>query len=151
MQQNLHIYSSKNVKIKIYVTIIVFYERETWSFTLREGHRLSIGCWGRYLDRRRRWRWTGGDCIRRCFMMFIPHQIIFRWSNQKEWDWGEGGGHVASVFWWVNLRCWDQLEDLDIRADNIKMDLKEMRACELDWSCSGNVALVSTVVNTRVP
>jgi hypothetical protein len=36
---------SKNVKIKIYKTVIlsvVLYGCETWSFTLREGHRLRV-------------------------------------------------------------------------------------------------------------
>jgi hypothetical protein len=36
---------SKNVKIKIYKTVIlpvVLYEYETWSFTLREEHRLRV-------------------------------------------------------------------------------------------------------------
>ena len=36
---------SKSIKIKIYITIIlpvVLYERETWSLTLREEHRLTV-------------------------------------------------------------------------------------------------------------
>jgi hypothetical protein len=36
---------SRNVKVKIYKTIIlplVLYAYETWSFTLREGHRLRV-------------------------------------------------------------------------------------------------------------
>jgi len=49
---------SKNLKIKIYKTIIlpvVLYGCKTWSLTLREEHRLRclrIGCRGEYLDLR---------------------------------------------------------------------------------------------------
>jgi hypothetical protein len=50
---NLNRYSFKNIKIKISVTIIFLFDLRA-SFTLREGHRLSIGCWGRYFGVRRR-------------------------------------------------------------------------------------------------
>jgi hypothetical protein len=51
---------SKNVKIRIYKTIIlpvVLYGRETWSLTLRKEHRLRVsenrvGCREEYLDQR---------------------------------------------------------------------------------------------------
>jgi hypothetical protein len=62
---------SENVKIKIYTTIALFVVLcgcEMWSFTLREGHRLSVFENGAlkyilYL-RRVKWREGGENCVR---------------------------------------------------------------------------------------
>ena len=63
---------SKNLKIKIYRTIIlpvVLYGCETWSLTLRDERKLRVfrtWCWGEYLNLGGpRYRGNGGDCITR--------------------------------------------------------------------------------------
>ena len=78
---------------------------------------LRIGCWGEYLDlRRTRWQGSGLNFIIRRLMIYTPHQILFGWLNQEEWDgrgmynaWGRG--KVYTEFWWGNLRERDHLED----------------------------------------
>jgi hypothetical protein len=74
---------SKNVKIKIYRTVIlpvVLYGCETWSLTLREEHKLSVsenrvlrifGLKGRKTDR-------GENCIMMNFITCILHRILLR-------------------------------------------------------------------------
>jgi hypothetical protein len=60
---------SKNVKIKIYETIIlpvVLYGCETWSLTLREAHRLRM-----FENRGLR---SGEKFIMRSFINFVPRQ-----------------------------------------------------------------------------
>ena len=83
-------YCIKIMKYWIIILLIVFYGCETWSFTLR-GRRylgwgcLRIGCWRRYLSL----RGDGEDYITRSFMISTPHQILFVWSYQEEWEeWG---------------------------------------------------------------
>jgi hypothetical protein len=71
----------KTLKIRIYKTIIlsgVLYGCETWSLTLREGHRLRVfenrvlrGTFGPKRDEvTGDWR----NCIRRSFITCTPHQ-----------------------------------------------------------------------------
>jgi len=87
---------SKNIKIKIYRTIIlpvVFCGCETWSLTLREEHRSRV-FEKRVLRRifgRKRDEVTGSgeNYIMRSSMICTPHNILFGWSNWEEWDgWG---------------------------------------------------------------
>jgi hypothetical protein len=77
----------KNVKIKIYRTIIlsvVLYGCETLSLALREEHRLRFK--NRVLRNiRGGGNASGGDYITRSFVTYILHQyILFRRSNQDE-------------------------------------------------------------------
>jgi hypothetical protein len=75
---------SKNIKIKIYITIIlpvVLYGRETWSLTLTEEQRLRV-LENRVLRRifepkRARRQGSGEDCIKRNLMLCIHRQILF--------------------------------------------------------------------------
>jgi hypothetical protein len=53
-----------------------------------------IGCWTRHLSpRRTRWQGSGEYSITSRFLMYTPHQTLFRWSNQVEWD-GRDEWHV---------------------------------------------------------
>jgi hypothetical protein len=73
---------SKNVKIKIYRTIIlplVLYGCESWSLTLREECRLRVSE-NKVLRRifgPKRDEGSGEDCITKSFMLCTPHQISF--------------------------------------------------------------------------
>ena len=87
---------SRNIKIKIYRTIIlsvVLCVCEIWSLTLTQNHRLRVfenRMLRRIFDPKRedltgKWRkiynWE--------LLFSAPHQILFGWSNRKEWDgWG---------------------------------------------------------------
>jgi len=72
---------------------------------------------------------NGEDCITKNFIICIPHQILFRCSNQVRgglgiwhvWDSGE----VNTRFWWGNLRERDHSEGLGVNG-RIIMDLQEM-------------------------
>jgi len=90
---------SKNLKIKIYETIIlpvVLCGCETWSLILREQHRLCLraGCWGEYLDLRgRKWWEVGEDHIMRSLTTCMLHQILLGWPTQEWWN-GQGMYHA---------------------------------------------------------
>jgi hypothetical protein len=83
---------SKNIKIKVYRTIIlrvVLYGCETWSLTLREEQRLRV------FEKRVLRRIFGPKRdIRRNLMICTHDQILFGWSNKEEWD-GRGIQHVG--------------------------------------------------------
>jgi hypothetical protein len=69
----------KNVKIKIYRTIIlsvVLYGCESWSLTLREECRLRVlrRIFG---PKRDEVTGSGEDCITKSFMLCTPHQVSF--------------------------------------------------------------------------
>jgi hypothetical protein len=81
---------SKNLKIKIYRTIIlpVVYGCETWSLTLREERRLRVSE-SRVLRRifgtkRDEGTGNGENYIMRSLMICTPHPILFGRSNRKE-------------------------------------------------------------------
>jgi len=71
---------SKYVKSKIYgniILLVVLYGYETWSFTLREEHKLKV-----FKNRVLRKvfapkRVTGGDWLMRNFIICAAHQILF--------------------------------------------------------------------------
>jgi hypothetical protein len=68
---------SKNVKIRIYKTIIlpvVLYGCETWPLTIREEHRVLRRTFGPKRD-----EVTGGweGCITRCFTLFTKHNVEY--------------------------------------------------------------------------
>jgi hypothetical protein len=76
VQKILSCQLSKNIKIRIYKTIIlpvVLYGCETWSLTLREEHRLMFEnrmlIFGPKRD-----EVIGENCIMRSFITCIPHQ-----------------------------------------------------------------------------
>jgi hypothetical protein len=57
---------SKNLKIKIYKTVIspvVLYGCETWSLTLRDGHRLMFFFFLEKSVEENIWTWKGGRCV----------------------------------------------------------------------------------------
>jgi len=72
---------SKNLKIKIYGTIIlpVLYGCETWSLTLREECRLRVS----ENSVLRRGNGSGENCVMRS-LVICAHQILFMRSNQEE-------------------------------------------------------------------
>jgi hypothetical protein len=86
---------SKNLKIKIYRTIIlpvVLYGCETWTLTLRKESRLMLfenrvprRIFG---PRRDAVQGSGENYILRSLMICTAHQIWVGWSN-REWDWWE--------------------------------------------------------------
>jgi hypothetical protein len=158
---------SKNLKIKIYRTVIlpvVLYGCETWSLTLREEHRLRVfenrvlrisgpkrgedGSWRKFHD----------DELHNLYSS--PNIVRVIKSRKMRW-----AGHVARMEEGRGVyrllvgrpegrrplgrpRCrW---------KDNIKMDLREIRIDGANWIqlAQDRVqwrALVSTVMNIRVP
>ena len=114
---------TKNVKIKIYRTIIltfVLYGCETWSLTLREEHRLRVfenrvlrRIFGSKKDEAiREWRKLHNEELNDlyCSPNIVP--VIkskgMRWAGHIA-HMGEGRGEVYTGFWWGNLRERDNL------------------------------------------
>jgi hypothetical protein len=66
-----------------------------------------------------RWQGSAKDYITRNLMICTPHQMLFVWSNQEEWD-GRGMWHVwrtgeeHKVFRWEGMREGDHLEDFGV-------------------------------------
>ena len=63
---------------------------------------------------------------------------------------------MCTKFWWGNLRKRDQLEDLSLDGDNIKLDVQEVGCGGMDWielarGGDRRRALVNAVMNIRVP
>jgi len=81
---------SKNIKIKVHRAIILsfaLYGCETWSFTLREEHRVRVfdnrvlkRVFGPWRDETREWRRLQNEELIIC----TPYKILFGWSNQEE-------------------------------------------------------------------
>jgi hypothetical protein len=68
---------SKNLKVKIYKTIIlpvVLYGCESWSLTQREGHILRV--FKNRMLKRRMWQEAGEDFIMRSSIICTFHQIL---------------------------------------------------------------------------
>jgi hypothetical protein len=122
------------------------YGCETWSLTLREGHRMQVFA-NRVLRKifGPKWHEVTGEWRRlhrrRSFVKRTPHQILLRWSNQEECDgrgmwhvWGKGKLHT--VIWRGNLRERDRLEYLGInRRIILKWIFKKLYVgCGLNWT-----------------
>jgi len=116
---------SKNIKIKMYRTIIlpvVLYWCETWSVALNEVRRLSVfenRVLGRIFGPKRdevtrEWRKLHNEELND---LYCSPNIVRVIKSRMTW-----AGHVARVgrgevytrFWWGNLRERDHLEDPDI-------------------------------------
>ena len=159
---------SKNLKIKIYITIIlpvVLYGCETWSLTLREERRLRVfenrvlrRVFGSKRDEvTEEWRKLHNEELRDLYSLPNNVRVVkkrrMRWAGHMA-RMGEGRG-VRRVL--VGKpegkrplrrprRRWE---------DNIKMDLREVIGCgfwmELAQDRDRWRALVNTVMNLRVP
>jgi hypothetical protein len=159
---------SRNVKIKIYRTIIlpvVLYWCETWSLTLREKHRLRVSenrvlrrIFGPKRAEVTGWRKLHNEELHGLYS--LPGIVRMIKARRMRW-----AGHVAymgEVRGAYNIlvgrpegrrplgrpRC--------TREDNIKMDLTEMGFGDVDWIHLARYkdtwrALVTTVMNLRVP
>jgi len=159
---------SKNLKIKIYRTIIlpvVLYGCETWSFTLREEHRLRVfenrvlRIFGPKRDEvKGEWRRLHNEELNDLYSSTSTVQVIK--SRRMRWVWhvahmGESRG-VYSVLV-------DKPEGKKPLGrprhrweDNIKMDLQEVGCGGMDWIELAEdrdrwQALVNAVMNLRVP
>ena len=75
------------MKSKLHQTLVlpvVLYGCETWSVTLREERRLrefENSVLREILGPKRKGQDTAENYITRSFMLCIPHQILFGWSN----------------------------------------------------------------------
>jgi hypothetical protein len=160
---------SKNVRIKIYKTIIlpvVLYVGEAWSLTLREEHRLRVienrvlrRMFGPKRDKKvGGWRKLHNEELHNLYSS--PNIITMIKSRSMRW-----AGHVACMRakrheYRVLVeepegkrplgRCRHRWED------NVKMDLREIRWGGMDWihlaqDRDGWQALVNTVMHPQVP
>ena len=160
---------SKNLKIKIYRTIIlpvVFYGCETWSLTMREEHRLRVfenRVLRRVFGPKRdevtgKWRKLRNEELNDLY--FLPSIVRVVKSRRMRW-----AGHVARLG--GVERCAQGLvgkpegkrplgRPRHRWEDNIKIDLQEFGGGRGNWmelaqDRDGWRALVGTVRNFRVP
>ena len=159
---------SKNLKIKIYRTIIlpvVLYGCETWSLTLRKEHRLRVfenrvlRIFGLKRDEvRGEWRKLHNEELNDLYCS----PSIFRVIKSRRMRWAGhvarmGRGEVYTEFWWGNLKERKPPgRPRHRREDNIKIDLQEVGCGGMDWIelAQGRDrwrALVNAVMNLRVP
>jgi hypothetical protein len=75
--------SKKTKEIKTYkaiILLVVLYGCETWSLTLRKGHRLRVSENSAlreiFRKRGRKWRETREECIMRSFITCTLHQLL---------------------------------------------------------------------------
>jgi hypothetical protein len=161
-------FHTKKLKSKIYKTVIllvVLYGCETWSFTLREEHRLRVfenrmlrKIFGPKREEDRSWRKLHNDELH---SLYSSHNII-RVIRSRRMRWA---GHVARMGERRGVsrvlvgrpkgkrplgrprRRWE---------DNIKMDLRELGMDGANWIRLAQVrvqwqAFVNTMMNLRVP
>ena len=159
---------SKNLKIKIYITIIVpvvLYGYETWSLTLNEERRLRV-----FVNRVMRIFGTKRDEVTGEWRKLRNEELnnlysspnIVRVIKSRRMIWAE---HVARM--WESRVVYRVLVGKHERRkplgrprrrweDNIRMDLREVGCGCLDWMELAQYrdrwrALVSAVMNLRVP
>ena len=156
---------SKNLKIKIYRTIIlpvILYGCETWSLTLREERKLRMfenmvlrrifvprtdevtGAWRRLLNKELNYLYSSPNIVR-----VIKSRM--RWTGHMACM-SEERGSIGS--WWGKP---EGKRPLGRRwVDNIRMDLQEVGCGYVDWIGLAQDrdrwrTLVSAVMNLRVP
>jgi len=160
---------SKNLKIKIYRTIIlpgVLYGCETWSLTLREEHRLRVfenRMLRRIFGPKRdevtgEWRKLHNEELNNLY--FSPNIVRVIKSRRMRWEghvarMGEGRG-VYRVLVGKPERRRPLGRPRHRWEDNIRMDLREVGCGCVDWMELAQDkdrwrALVSAVMNLRVP
>jgi hypothetical protein len=133
---------SKNVKIRIYKTIIlpvVLYGCETWSLTLREKHKLRV-FENRVLRRifgPKRDEMTGGwrklhnEVLNKFYSLpSITSMIGSRSEMGREC---RSNGHRHIGYWWENLKEGDNQEDEDSGGWIILRWILETRWGGMDW------------------
>jgi hypothetical protein len=160
---------SKNLKIRIYKTIILFvvlYGCETWSLTLREEHRLRVfenrvlrRIFGQKRDEETgEWRKLHNEELRDLYSS--PSIIRIIKSSRMRW-----AGHVARMgekrnAYRLMVRKSEGKRPLGRSrrrwVDNIRMNLGEVGWGDVDWiGLAKNRnrwrALVNSVLNLRVP
>ena len=160
---------SKNLKIKIYRTIIlpiVLYGCETWSLTLREEHRLRVfenRVLRRVFGPKRdevtgEWRKLHNEELKDLYSSPSIVQVVksrrMRWAGHVARMGEERGVHRVLVGKPEGKRPLGRPRRM--WEDNIKMDLQEVGGSRGDWmelaqDRDGWWALVSTVRNFRVP
>jgi hypothetical protein len=159
---------SKNIKIRIYKTIIlpvVLYGCETWSLTLREGHRLRLfenkvlrGIFGSKRDEvTGGWRKLRNGELQNLYSS--PSIIRMLKSRRMRW-----AGHVSRM--WEKRNACRILVRRDGKrpqgrprrkwVDNIKIDLREIGWNGTDWidlaqDRNQKRALVNAAMNLRSP
>jgi hypothetical protein len=159
---------SKNLKIKIYKTVIlpvVLYGCETWFLTLREEHRLRVfenrvlrRIFGPKREEDGSWRKLHNDGLNSPYSSLNIVRVIK--SRRLRW-----AGHVARMgegrgVYRVLVRRPKAKRPLGrprcMWEDNIKMDLREMGIDGANWIQLAQYriqwrAFVNTVMNLRVP
>ena len=158
---------SKNLKIKIYITIIlsvVLYGCETWSLTLREEHRLRVfenrvlrRIFGPRRDEVWEWRKLHNEEPND---LYSPPNSVRVIKSRMKW-----AGHVARMekrrgVYRVLVGKPEGKRPLGrLRRrweDNIKMDLKTVGCGDMNWIELAQIsdrwrALVDAVMNLQVP
>jgi hypothetical protein len=159
---------SKNVKIKIYETVIlpvVLYGCETWSLTLREEHRLRVfenrvlrRIYGPKRKEDGSWRKLHNDELHSLYSSPNIFRVIksrrMRWAGHAE-RMGEGRGvYRDSVGKPEGKRPLGRRRRR--REDNIKLNLREIRIDGANWIRLAQDRVqwrvfVNTVMNFRIP
>ena len=138
---------SKNLKIKIYRTIIlpvVLYGCETWSLTLREEHRLRVfenRVLRRIFGPKRdgvtgEWRKLHNEELN---YLYCSPNIVRVIKSRKMRCAGHVArmeGEVCTKFWWGNLRERDHWGDQDVDKITLRRIFKKWKwVVGTGWSC----------------